>query len=213
MFLFWCTAHADWRSHFSTLRHLPIAVLAGLAASPVSYAAEIRSIDIHREGVRFDLVSYSHFDSLPEQVFNVLIDYDHLSGISEAIKESRYLYEYDNGKRLVLTRISACLLFYCRTVKKVERIEFNRPDYILTTVIPDRSNVRYGRSELRLAPDSAGGTLVTIRLEFEPDFWVPPLIGTALIKHALIKFGETAINEIERLAQKQKISHGKQEAP
>lgn len=175
------------------LLSLPLALTAN--------AAEIRSIKIDRNGDRYTLVSITHFDATPRQVFQVLIDYDRLAAISETIKESRYLKSDDDNHSLVFTRIGACVLFYCKTIVKVERLETIEPRSIVTTAIPARSDVRYSRSEWKLEANNDGSTNVVYQLEFEPDFWVPPLIGPFLIKRKLIDFGDAAVDKIEAIAQ------------
>lgn len=175
--------------------------LLGLWIVPIAYAADIRSIEVAQDGVRYRLVSRTHFESPQQDVFDALINYDQLAAISETIKESRYLDPAEDGKPLVFTRLGACVLLYCKTVEKVERLDFDTPRYIVTTAIPERSNVRYSRSEWTLAVAEGGGTLVIYVLEFEPDFWVPPIIGPMLIKRLLLEDGASAVQEIEAMAR------------
>jgi len=162
---------------------------------------EILEVQVDRDGPRYILVSTTVFDAAPEQIFRVLIDYDRLDEISETIKESRYLESDVIGQTLVFTRIGACVFFYCKTVEKTEQLIFTRPDFIQTTAIPERSNVLYSRSEWTLEASENGGTRVMFRLEFEPDFWVPPLLGPLVIKHALKADGASAVEKIDALAQ------------
>ncbi len=162
---------------------------------------EILEVQVDRDGPRYILVSTTVFDAAPEQIFRVLIDYDRLDEISETIKESRYLESDVIGQTLVFTRIGACVFFYCKTVEKTEQLVFTRPDFIQTTAIPERSNVLYSRSEWTLEASENGGTRVMFRLEFEPDFWVPPLLGPLVIKHALKADGASAVEKIDALAQ------------
>lgn len=169
---------------------------------PLANGAEITDIEIKRDGSRYLLVSTTYFDATPEQVFRVLIDYDRLAEISKSIKESRYMEPGDDGRLLVYTRIGACVFFFCNTIEKIEHLEFTQPTYIQTTAIRDRSNVLYSRSEWELAAADGGGTQVIYRLEFEPDFWVPPLIGSMIIKRVFIDDGASAVDKIEKLAQK-----------
>ncbi len=164
--------------------------------------AEVTDIEIKRDGSRYVLVSTTHYDATPEQVFGVLIDYDRLAEISDAIEESRYIEPGDDGQVLVYTRIGACVFFYCKTIEKIEHLEFTHPTYIQTTAIPDRSNVLYSQSEWKLAAADGGGTEVIYRFEFEPNFWVPPLIGTMIIKRVFIDDGASTVDQIEKLAQK-----------
>jgi len=163
--------------------------------------AEILDVEIDRDGRRYTLVSTTHFNASPNQVFSVLIDYDRLAEISKSIKESRYLDPTDDGKTLVFTRIGACVFFYCKNIEKIEYLEYSRPSYIETTAIPERSDVRYSRSEWTLAADERGGTQVVYRLELEPGFWVPPVIGPMVIRRALIADGADAVQKIEAMAK------------
>lgn len=165
-------------------------------------AAEVRSIDIEHDGERYRLVSTSHFDASREDVYAALIDYDRLTEISAAIEDSHYLDATDAGLPLVYTRIGACMLFFCKTVEKVERLEADRPCYIATTALPAQSNVRYSRSEWLLTQADDGGTRVIYRLGFEPDFWVPPFIGPYVIRKMLRKEGVAAVQVIEDMARR-----------
>ena len=198
------------RRNFVTIERKPLpplvlrastGFLPGLCIVTFAFGADIRSIEVERDGVRYQLVSKTHFDSPQQDVFDALIDYDHLAAISKTIKESRYLDPAEDGRPLVYTRLGACVLFYCKTVEKVEHLEFDTPGYIATTAIPERSNVRYSHSEWTLAVAEGGGTNVTYRLEFEPDFWVPPVIGPMLVKRLLLEDGTSAVQEIEAMAR------------
>jgi len=182
-------------------RGIALALLLHWFAVLPAVAGEILKVQVDRHGSRYTLVSTSVFDATPEQVFRVLIDYDRLDEISESIKESRYLESDVIGQTLVFTRIGACVFFYCKTVEKTEELVFTRPDFIQTTAIPERSNVLYSRSEWSLEAGENGGTRVMFRLEFEPGFWVPPLLGPLVIKQALKADGASAVEKIDALAQ------------
>jgi hypothetical protein len=82
----------------------------------------------------------------------------------------------------------------------VERIEYQRPSNIVTTASPERSNARYSRSEWRLTGAKDGDTKVRFQLEFEPDFWVPRIIGSFAIKRLLGKVGPFALRAIDDMA-------------
>jgi hypothetical protein len=73
------------------------------------------------------------------------------------------------------------------------------PHYIRPVTLPEQSDFKYAVSEWLLEP-AGEGTNVTYKLELEPDFWVPPVLGPWLLKRTLLKGGTRAINRIERLA-------------
>lgn len=167
---------------------------------PLSHGAEILNVTVERDGHRYKLESITHFDAPRSDVYQALTDFDHLEDISKTIIESHYLEPEADGTPLIYTRVRACVLFYCKTVERVERLTFERPRYISTTAIAERSEVNYSLSEWVLTEDEDGGTQVAYSLEFEPGFWVPPLLGPIMIKRMLIQDGAAAVAKIEAMA-------------
>lgn len=182
------------------LRIFSICSLLNFAFVPVSQSAEILHVAVERDGARYKLESNTHFDAPQASVFQALTDFDHLEGISKTIIESHYLDPDTDGTPLVYTRVRACVLFFCKTVERVERLSLKPPRYISTTAIIERSDVKYSLSEWVLTEDEDGGTQVAYSLEFEPDFWVPPLLGPIMIKRMLVQDGVQAVTEIEAMA-------------
>ena len=172
-----------------------------LTSLTVGSAATIRTVEIDRQDGRYVLVSNTYLEAPPNAVFRVLTDYDQFARISSVFEESRFVGTDDEGTPLVYTRVEGCVWFFCKTMERVERLEFNVPDFIATTAIPARSDFRYSRSEWQLSPEGDHGTRVLYRLEMEPDFWVPPVLGPLLIKRKLVQGGKDAVSRIEGLAQ------------
>lgn len=183
------------------------ALLFSFCYATIGLGAEILDVEIEHDGARYRLVSTTHFDAPQQDVFDTLTDYDQLARISETIKESHYLSPAEDGQQLVFTRLGACVLFYCKTIVKVERLELDTPCRIVTTAIPERSNVLFSRSEWLFTTEKDGGTIVVYQLEFEPGFWVPPIIGPLIIRNLLIKDGASAVQEIEAMAKRRAVAH------
>jgi hypothetical protein len=175
-----------------------LALIAGIATS-VAYAATIRSLDVTKERGRYGLVADTFVDAPAEAIYAVLIDYDHFNRISSVYKEFGYLKPDADGTPIVYTRMEGCLIF-CLSMRRVERLETNEPHYIRTVTLPEQSDFRYATSEWLLEPEG-GGTNVTYRLEMEPDFWLPPVVGPWYLKRKLLDGGARAVNRIERLAR------------
>lgn len=181
-----------------------VLVLLLLSSLTVGWAATIRTVQIDRKDGRYVLESDTFLQAPPNAVFRVLTDYDQFAQISSVFEESRFVGSDDDGTPLVYTRVEGCVWFFCKTMERVERLEFEAPDFIATTALPARSDFRYSRSEWQLSPEGANGTRVMYRLEMEPDFWVPPVLGPMLIKRKLVKGGADAVERIEGLAQQLK---------
>jgi len=185
------------------VRRAVIAVLGGLAASSVLWAATIETLDVTRKQARYELAANAHLDATPESIYAVLTDYaDNAFGrISSAYKESRYLDPASDGTPIVFTRMEGCVLFYCMTLRRTERLETVEPRFIKSVVLPEQSNFKYSVSEWALEPDGVGGTNMIYKLEMEPDFRVPPVVGPWYLKRTLSQGGMRAVMRIERLAR------------
>lgn len=180
------------------------ASLAGLIAASLASAATILELDVSREDGRYSLVADTYLAAPPQAIFDVLVDYEHFSRISSVYKEHGYLEPQPDGTPTVYTLMEGCLLgnMFCKEMRRVERLETREPHFIRTTALPEQSDFELSISEWYLEP-SGDGTSVVYKLEMEPDFWVPPVVGPWFLKRTLMKGGTTAVNRIERLARKE----------
>ena len=179
---------------------LPLSTIALL--TQWSSAATLSNVVVTREGDRYHLVAQARLEAPAAAIYAVLVDYedDHFGQISKIYKESAYLGADGDGTPLVYTRVEGCLLFYCRSMRRVERLEAVEPSFIRTTALPDRSDFKYAQSEWALTQDGAA-TAITYRLTIEPDFWLPPFVGPWFLQRTLSRGGIDAVERIEELAQ------------
>ena len=149
---------------------------------------------------QYVLESENYLQASVSSVFQVLLDYDNFTQLSSVYQESRQLGLGPDGAPRVYTRARGCMLFVCRSVEKIERLD-TEPNYrIVATVIPELSNLREGLTEWVLNADGAG-TRLFYRMELVPKFWVPPLIGPPVIRYVLTKGGKDALQRLENLAR------------
>jgi hypothetical protein len=169
---------------------------------PFAFSATLRSVDVTREGGRYFLVADTHLDASAAAIYDVLLDYDddRFGRISDIYKESAYLEPDTDGTPLVYTLVEGCLVVFCRSMRRVERLEAIEPRFIRTTTLPERSDFKYARSEWVLEAEGQG-TKVTYRLTMEPDFWLPPFVGPWFLKRTLARGGVDAVDRIEELAR------------
>ena len=176
-------------------------LVLGMVLLPAAVpAAEVRSLQLDREGQRYFLESESFIHAPVEFVYDVLTDYEQFGRVSKIFEESRFLDPEPDGTPLAYTKARGCIIFFCTTVERVERLELTPPSEIIATVIPERSNVQYGRAHWQLEPEG-NGTRLLYNLEMEPGFWVPPVIGPWLIKRRLRDGGMRAAQRVENLAR------------
>jgi uncharacterized protein YndB with AHSA1/START domain len=179
-----------------------ITVSIAFCALGSGYTATLKTVDVKRDDGRFHVVADTHLDAPPSAVYAVLTDFEHdrYNEISEIYKESRYLSPDADGTPLVYTRVEGCLLLFCRSMRRVERLEVVKPRFIRATVVPEQSDFKYSQAEWTLEPEG-DGTRVVYRMEMEPAFWLPPFVGPWFLKRTLRQGAPAAVERIEALAQ------------
>ena len=169
--------------------------------------ATLRTVDVSRRQDRYRVVADTHLDASPEAIYKVLLDFDgdRYQRISEIYKESSYLPPDSDGTPLVYTRVEGCLLRYCRSMRRVERLEVVTPQFIRSRTVPERSDFKYSMSEWTFVAEDEG-TRVTYLMEMEPNFWLPPFVGPWFLKRTLMQGAPAAIDQIELLAQQEQVA-------
>jgi hypothetical protein len=179
-----------------------------LALSPATpaQAFELVSVEASREGDAFQLRIEARFDATPAQLLAVLTDYDRLHELDRRITATRALglvdadadADADGHAEDVYSSYEACMLVFCRSLHRVERVRVQGHS-LLAEDVPDRGSFREGRTHWRLSPRSAGARL-EYEAHFVPAFRVPPFIGRALVARFVERVTLSAMAELERRA-------------
>jgi hypothetical protein len=179
------------------IRALAAAGLWLLAAG--AGAAEFRTLELIRQEQTFRVESDVYLAAPPSGVYRVLSDYDDFERLSSVFVDSRLLEPIEHGTGVVFFHMKGCVLFFCREVRLIERIDVEPETRIEVTIIPERSEMRRGWASWDIEPDGEG-TLVRYVAEVEPEFWIPPLIGPLVIRAVLLTRGARAARRLEALA-------------
>jgi hypothetical protein len=177
----------------------PLLVLC-LAAFGTAQAAEFRSLQVSRDAGRYQVKADVYLAAPPEAVYGVLTDYAHFGRISPSIVANRVVQSDSGEGALVYTDSRICALFICRHVQETQRFIRKPPLILDAVVLPEQSNLKSGSSSWRLEAEGEG-TRMHMELDLEPAFWVPPLIGPALVVGSLKAEGRRAAAGVERLAR------------
>jgi len=182
------------------IHRVAVLLTGAVLASWIVGAATLESVVVTYDSGRYALEADAFMDAPRESIFVVLTDYDRIGRISSAYKEYGFMDPAPDGTPVVFTRMEGCVLIFCRSLRRVERLESDAPGFIRTVALPEQSDFRYSVSQWWLEPE-ANGTRITYSLEMEPDFWVPPIIGPWILQRRLKSGGAAAVDRIERLAQ------------
>jgi len=138
------------------------------ALSPVTLDATVAG-GVYR--VTFDAV----IDAPIDRVAGVLVDFVGYAALDPRIRSSEVVGSATDGAPLLKTRIRACAGFFCRDIRRVERVTVS-DGVLVATVLPEQSDVRssVARTEWRA---EGSRTRIRYEAEFVPDFWVPALVS------------------------------------
>ena len=179
------------------MRVLLLLIIAFPAAAG---AATLRDVTVdHVDGI-YVMRSEVWFDVGIERIYGLLLDWDQSPKFSSIIVESRNLEPAPDGRGRYYSRTEGCLWFFCKSFERYGYVEHEPLSYIEATVDPEKSDFELSdeRWEFR---EEADGTVVVYAFRMKPKFFIPPLIGPAILKNKLRNGGADAIDRIEALAK------------
>lgn len=171
-----------------------------LAVALPAGAAELRSVEFERADDRYVFASEAWFDARLESIYGVMLDYDLSTQFSSGIVEARNLPPADDGRRRFYVRNRGCVLFFCKSFERTGFIEHEPYREIRASLDAAQSDFHFSDETWSFEQDG-DGTVVSYRVEFEPKFWVPPVIGPWVIRQTLESRGGDAIDRIEAVAR------------
>ena len=168
------------------------------AASAAPPPAEVE-IAATRDGEQMTLTATIYAPVTPQVAWAVLTDFDRMAGWVPNLQESRVVSRPgERPLRLAQKGVKhvGLLTFAFESVREVELAP------IQTMKVKGVSgNMRKLESTMRLTPQGEG-TRIEYHLELIPNYWVPPLIGPALIRRESRLQFEAIIDEMVRRAAK-----------
>lgn len=170
-----------------------------LSAPASSDAATIEVLETTHNQGRYTVTFEVVLDAARDKVWQIMTDYDHLPRVSKIIVESRVLKQEDANRHRVGVTLEACVLIFCKTVKRTVDIQANPQKEILVTEVPDQSDFREGVERWKVAAEGPK-TRLNYTAELVPDFFIPPLIGPLVVKYFLRREIRLTALEVESLA-------------
>lgn len=167
---------------------------AGLLLMPTtSLAGDILTSSVSHDQDGYHLSVTARIDAPRDTVYRSITDFENLAAINPAIEESQLLLTSGPDTRRVRSVVRVCILMFCKRVVQVQDVTLLEDYAIRAVVVPDDSDFRRGIAHWQLTASGAATELLFTN-RFEPDFWVPPVIGPWLIKRKLVReVAETAM--------------------
>ena len=141
-------------------------------------------VEVSRTGKTYTVAIDAIIQATPASVYASLTDYEHLTSISPAIRESSIVKKFNDNLYRIRTVLHLCILIICKDLVQVQDMQ-EYPDNILTaTIIPEASDFDHGHAKWSLF-DLGDKTKIEFRGSLTYSFWIPPIIGPFLAKRML----------------------------
>lgn len=199
-----------------------LAVLGLCAVPQLAAALQIQAITVGHEGARYRMDMRVTLAVPAARAYAVFADWTRLPELNPAVREVRKLPQADpppgtapadwlgatpDLSQRIFTAVHVCVLLFCRTVHQVQDIDQRAVadgGWLRAVVVPALSDLRYGHAQWMFSGD-AKQTELRASIQVEPDFWIPPVVGPALLASKMREEVETTSAGIERLAQQRPL--------
>jgi len=168
--------------------------------SLTAHASQLVRLDVDQKANSYAVYVVMELDAPAEKVRAVLTDYAHLDRLNASITASKIIDARVDGTVRVLTRFENCVVFFCLTVQRVEDITEDVQGRIMVALVPEASSFRSGHASWEVTSTGSGSRVIH-RATLEPDFWLPPWIGTAILKATLRREIRASFDNLECLTQ------------
>lgn len=169
-------------------------IFISLLLSPcVLLAGDVLDSSVVHDGAVYRLSITVRVEAPLAVVYQAITDFTNLAAINPSIKESEVLGSQGAGRQRVRSVIRVCILVFCKQVEQVQDVTLVDHRTVVATMVPGAGDFRAGLARWELTVVGAD-TDLHFTEAFEPDFWVPPLIGPWLIERKLVReVAETAM--------------------
>lgn len=138
-------------------------------------------------------------DAPPDYIRYVLADSAHIYRLSPSIIESEVLPSSTADEKQVRTRLLCCSSVFCREVERVDTVRMLKSGDFEAEIIPALSEFKSGKATWKITPMD-NGSHVVYEAHLEPDFFIPPVVGTQVVIENLRDEFTTTFIRIERIA-------------
>lgn len=178
---------------------LMVFLLVGLLASAVQAMTVVDS-DVQHENGSYRVSFEFTVDAPTNRVRALMSDFAHYDRLVTSITEIRVVESAPGGRTRLKLVINDCLLFFCRSLTRIEDIVTEPNGDIVTTVLPEHSDFSYAMERWRIVPDG-DGTRVYYNAQLTPNIFIPPLIGPIAVKYKIRAQLEETASTLETLAR------------
>lgn len=181
-------------------------VVALLLATTTAAAASVNKVEVKREGDHFQIHLALSVRAPAGAVFGALQDYQALPHFNPEVQQVRVEPGDEPGQVLLFTVIHSCVLFFCKTLRQeqVMTASATADGGALTARLLPGKDFKSGVVYWRVQSCNASGpplTCVDADMQLRPAFWVPPLIGSWILRIKMRHEARVTGIELDQLAR------------
>ena len=162
-------------------------------------AVDFTDADISEEDGVYRIKAAAVIAAPPDYIRYVLADYAHIYRLSPSIIESEVTPFGDDGEQQVRTRLLTCTAVFCREIERVDTVRMLASGDLEAQIVPALSEFRDGKATWKISPFDEH-TYLVYEAYLEPDFFIPPVVGTQLVMQSLRDEFMTTFDRVERIA-------------
>lgn len=185
---------------FKVIICLSITFLILFSAYSKAVAGDIDELIVAEEDGIFQITVSAQIDATEKYVRRVVTDYTHAYRINRSIIESEVLESPIAGNVRVRARVLACVPLFCLEAERVDDVSTLKSGDIMAVIVPEKSDFHSGQAVWKIIPDGDKTQLIYLA-SIEPDFFIPPVIGTQLVINNMREQFMTTFSRIEQVAR------------
>lgn len=177
----------------------PALLLVVWVLSFVVHAGRVDSVSVSHENKQYSVAVSAWVDLKQPDLMALLTDYPRVSKVNESIQSVEILPAPAANITRLKAQLKICVWFYCRQLTQVQDMNLLGAGHLQAVMLPEPSDYKYGLANWRVISEGQGSRLL-FDVTVEPDFWVPPVVGPAIIKRKLKQEAVETVIGIESLA-------------
>ncbi len=176
---------------------LSVIIFALLLLFAQPLAAKDMQINFQRDGDLIKIDGHLVLPYPPKLIFEVLTDYEHMTEFVPDMTSSR-IVSHDGNKSRVEQKGKSGIGPFKFKFEVVRDVELMPLTEIKSTLVS--GNFKSMHTSTKITPEG-DNTRLDYFADMEPDFWVPPLVGSSLLKRQVRKQFEAFVAELAKRGQ------------
>ncbi|MBF0187764.1 MAG: SRPBCC family protein [Magnetococcales bacterium] len=169
-----------------------------------AHAAQFVHAEVSEKDDTYTTRAEAVITARPDQIRAVLTDYENLNVLSPTIQHSVVLDRTSLDITSVKVQLYTCAFVACSR-KFVVQDYTEHDQEVRMTVHPGSGGFRFGRAAWRWKQEG-DKTRVFFSSTMRPDFWLPPLVGTSIVKEKMREEVLETVKRLEHLSAKRPVA-------